>query len=332
MRKRVLGRSGIEVSPMGMGCWAVGGPFLHKTHGVLAYGSVVDKVSIQAIQAGVEQGITLFDTSNAYGCGRSERILGKALKDYREDIVIATKFGSVFDLNSGNPKIPCRLTGRDTSKDGIKAACEASLERLKTDFIDIYQLHSGDLESENPTSVIDTLEELVEEGKIRYYGWSTDDPNGAAIFAKQRNCATVQFRHNLFSHNYEMIENVIDRYGIAGLIKGPLGYGLYTGKYKDDTVLPENHMWHGTKFNEGRVAKVRKALDDLKDILTSDGRTLAQAAIGWIWAEHENLVPIPGFKNVKQVKENASAMKYGPLNKNQMKSVREIVAELRESS
>jgi aryl-alcohol dehydrogenase-like predicted oxidoreductase len=179
--------------------------------------------------------------------------------------------------------------------------------------------------------VIETLEQLVEAGKIRFYGWSTDDSERAALFADGKHCATVQFRHNMFSHNDVMIESVIDGQGLSGLIKGPLGYGIYTGKYKDDSVLPEEHMWHGTKFNEGRVALVRSALEKTREIVTGDGRTLAQAALGWIWGEHERLIPIPGFKNPEQVRENATAMEYGPLSKKQVRDVRGIADELAES-
>ncbi|MHA1905698.1 MAG: aldo/keto reductase [Candidatus Thorarchaeota archaeon] len=330
MKKRILGKSGIEVSAMGMGCWGIGGPFLHPNHGVIAYGEVDDKESVKTVQLGVNMGITLFDTANVYGCGRSERVLGTALKGRREDVVIATKFASVFDMNSGNPKIPCQSTGGDTSSEAIKSACDASLERLHTDYIDLYQLHSGNLDLEKAPAVMDTLEELVESGKIRYYGWSTDDPERAALFAKGKHCASVQFRHNMTSHNYTMLENVLDKFDIAGLVKGPLGYGMLTGKYKDDSERPEDHMMHGTKFNEGPYAIVRKTLDDLKEIVTSDGRTQAQAALGWIWAEHDSLIPIPGSKTQKQMKENAGAMEFGPLSKQQMDEVKRLVTEMRE--
>ncbi|MFW9851178.1 MAG: aldo/keto reductase, partial [Candidatus Thorarchaeota archaeon] len=214
MKKRVLGKSNIKVSAMGMGCWGIGGPFLHPTHGVIAYGQVKDEESIKAVRQGLDMGVTLFDTANVYGCGRSERVLGTALKGRRDDIVIATKFGSTFDMNSDNPNIPCRSTGSDISDQAIRDACDASLERLQTDYIDLYQLHSGRLDLEMAVNVLDTLEELVEEGKIRYYGWSTDDPERAALFAKGKHCTSVQFSHNMTSQNYVMIDEVLDKYGI----------------------------------------------------------------------------------------------------------------------
>jgi aryl-alcohol dehydrogenase-like predicted oxidoreductase len=331
LKKRKLGKSGIRVSAMGMGCWAIGGPFMHPKHGFLAYGQVDDSISIESINLGIELGVTLFDTANVYGCGRSEKVLGEALKDKRSDVVIATKFGSTFKLDPSDSKSPCRAIGRNVSPKGIIEACNASLDRLQTDYIDLYQLHSGDLEPEKVPEVIETLEELVDIGKIRYYGWSTDDPDRAALFAKGKHCAAAQFRHNMFSHNDEMIDKVIDGRGLSGLIKGPLGYGIYTGKYRDDSVLPEEHMLHGTKFNEGRLALVRNSLDKVRDVVTGDGRTLTQAALGWIWGEHDRLIPIPGFKNLDQARENAAAMEFGPLNKKQVSDVRGIAAELAES-
>ncbi|MBD3407532.1 MAG: aldo/keto reductase [Candidatus Lokiarchaeota archaeon] len=325
MKKRKLGKSGIKVSPMGLGGWAIGGPFLHPKNGVLAYGQVDDKESIKAIRKAIDMGITLFDTANVYGGGRSERVLGEALEGYREDVIIATKFATTWDMNSDNPDIPCQITGSDVTPGGIKKACDASLRRLRTDYIDVYQLHDGGLEFEVAENVLETLEELVKERKIRYYGWSTDDPDRAELFAKRKHCATVQFRHNIFSHNDTMISNVIEKYGIGGLIKGPLGYGILTGKYKADSQLPEDHMWHGTEFGKGKAAETLERLERIREILQEDGRTLPQAALAWIWAQHELLIPIPGFKNSRQVEENVGAMKFGPLKKEQLKAIDELL-------
>jgi aryl-alcohol dehydrogenase-like predicted oxidoreductase len=127
-----------------------------------------------------------------------------------------------------------------------------------------------------------------------------------------------------------MIEDVLDKFDLTGLIKGPLGYGLHTGKYNDNTTLPEDHMWHGTKFGEGQALLIRDALEQIREIVTDDGRTLAQAALGWIWGDSEYLIPIPGFKNPRQVKENAGAMEFGPLHPNQIREVKRIANEVGE--
>ena len=145
MQKRTLGTSGIEVSALGFGCWAIGGPFWVGTQ-PLGWGEVSDEESIRAIQRSLELGVNFFDTADVYGAGHSERVLAKALslalKGERDRVVIATKFGNVFDETSK------QITGSDASPAYIRAACEASLRRLETEYIDLYQLHTGDLDLE----------------------------------------------------------------------------------------------------------------------------------------------------------------------------------------
>ena len=318
--QRTLGRSGITTSAMGMGCAAIGGPFLNQDGGINSYGTVNDKESIRAIHLGLEMGVTLFDTANIYGCGHSENVLGKALKGQSDDVIIATKFGNTWDLNSSNPLIPCQAIGIDISPQGIRKACDESLQRLKRNYIDVYQLHLGYLDVCCVPEILLTLEELVDEGKIRFYGWSTNYPDNARLFAKGKHCTTTQFRHNLISRNTSMLDVLNDCF-IAGLIKGPLEYGLLTGKYSEDSQVPSNHVWHGTKFNEGRVAKVLENIDAVRELLTDDGRTLAQAALSWIWAQSDLLVPIPGFKNLKQAEENAKAMELAPFSSNKIREI-----------
>src|SRR5450759_4585037 len=132
--KRTLGRSGIEVSALGMGCWAIGGPYW-SGETPNGWGEVDDEESIRAIHKAIELGINLFDTANVYGAGHSERVLGRAFEGRRTQVVIATKFNAVFDETSR------QVTGSDTTPAGIRAACEASLHRLNTDYIDLYQFH-----------------------------------------------------------------------------------------------------------------------------------------------------------------------------------------------
>ena len=160
---RTLGRSNIEISAMGMGCWAIGGPFW-SGETPLGWGEVDDNESIRAIHAALDLGATFFDTANVYGAGHSERVLAKALKGKRDQVVIATKFNAVFDETTR------QVTGSDTTPEGIRRACEDSLSRLETDVIDLYQFHDNGFPPEQAGPVRDTLEELVAEGKIRAYG------------------------------------------------------------------------------------------------------------------------------------------------------------------
>ena len=184
---RTLGRSEIEVSAMGLGCWAIGGPFWRGDTPV-GWGEVDDDESIRAIHRALDLGVTFFDTADVYGAGHSERVLARALKGVRESVVIATKFGNVFD------EATKQITGSDASPAYIKRACEASLRRLETDYIDLYQFHLNGYEAGKGAKVRDTLEALVAEGKIRAYGWSTDFPDRARVFAEGDHCAAANSR------------------------------------------------------------------------------------------------------------------------------------------
>ncbi len=175
--RRALGRSGIEVSALGMGCWAIGGPFW-AGETPLGWGEVDDEESIRAIHAALDRGVNFFDTANVYGAGHSERVLGRAIAGRRSHVVIATKFNSVFDESTR------QVTGTDASPEGIRKACEESLRRLNTDYIDLYQFHDNDYPAEKAAPVRETLEKLAQAGKIRAYGWSTDYVDKAEAFAQ----------------------------------------------------------------------------------------------------------------------------------------------------
>ncbi|UCG03781.1 MAG: aldo/keto reductase [Candidatus Heimdallarchaeota archaeon] len=326
--KRTLGRSGIQVSAMGLGCAAIGGPFKDEYGRTLGYGDVDKKESIRAIRRSLDLGVTLFDTSNIYGCGHSETVLGEALKGRREEVIIATKFGLAWKETSHSSSVPCQVIEQKITPKFIQKSCEDSLKRLQTDYIDLYQLHLNRMDPKRTPEVLTTLEDLAEEGKIHYYGWSTDDPNRARIFAKGKHCTIVQFKHNLTFHNFRMIEEIINGFNLAGLIKGPLGSGILTGKYKDDSKLPNNHLLHSIIFDQGRIAKVRTLLEEIHEILIDDGRTLAQAALGWIWAQNDMLIPIPGFRNMIQVEENVKAMEFGPLSRKKVSQINKVLSKI----
>ncbi|HXF62360.1 MAG TPA: aldo/keto reductase [Caldilineaceae bacterium] len=318
MFTRKLGRSEIEVSGLGLGCWAIGGPFWRGNQPV-GWGQVDDNQSLAALARALELGITFFDTADVYGCGHSERILGQALAGRRNEVVIATKFGNVFDEQTR------RITGASTEPDYIRRACEASLRRLRTDVIDLYQLHIGNLDLRRVDEVLETLEQLVDEGKIRWYGWSTDDPERAALFARGPHCAAIQQRFNLFEGNAETLA-VCEREGLASIARGPLAMGLLTGKFSADSVLPEDDVRRSWDLRGGEQARRLRVLDEVREVLTAAKRTLAQGALGWLWARSPAIIPIPGFKTVEQVEENAAALWFGPLDESQMADLRELMA------
>jgi len=314
---RVLGRSGIEVSALGMGCWAIGGPFWRGAAPV-GWGEVNDQESMQALERALDMGVTFFDTADVYGCGHSERILGAVLAGQRQDVVIATKFGNVFDEQTK------RITGFNAEPEFVRRACEASLRRLNTDYIDLYQFHKGDYDVDRADEVLETLERLVEEGKIRAYGWSTDDPERARTFARGEHCAAIQQRLNIFEGSAETLA-ICEAESLASINRGPLAMGLLTGKFSADSTLPANDVRKDWDFRSGPQAKRLRMLEELREVLTAGGRTLAQGALGWLWARSAVTVPIPGFKTVAQVEENAGAMAFGPLSETQMADVAELV-------
>ena len=171
--------------------------------------------------------------------------------------------------------------------------------------------------------VVDVLEELVKEGKIRYYGWSTDLPDRARIFTKGEHYTAVQFALNI-SHDNEEMRKLCTDFDLGGINKSPLNKGILTGKFNADSTFPDNDIRHGLNFKEGIPAERLKQLDALREVLTARGHTLAQASLAYIWALDERMVPIPGFKTVQQVEENAGALELGPLSEEQMQLINEI--------
>ncbi len=321
---RKLGRSGIEVSPMGLGCWAIGGPFW-AGETPQGWGEVDDEESIRAIHTALDLGITLFDTANVYGAGHSERVLARAFAGIRSRVVIATKFNAVFNETTR------QVTGSDTSPAGIRSACEGSLQRLNTDYIDLYQFHDNNYPPDKAEPVRETLERLVEEGKIRAYGWSTDYPERVEVFAQGPNCTAIQLQLNVLDTNPEVIA-LCEEYDLAALNRGPLAMGLLTDKYSASSSLAIDDV-RGQKspewmkyFKDGKPnAEWLTRRDAVRQILTSDGRSVSQGALAWLWARSQKTLPIPGFRTVEQVKENAGAMQFGPLTTEQMQEIDRIL-------
>jgi aryl-alcohol dehydrogenase-like predicted oxidoreductase len=307
---RVLGRSGIEVSAVGFGCWAIGGPVTMDGRPD-GWGEVDDEESVAALPRGLELGVTFFDTADVYGAGHSERVLGRALAGHRDEVVIATKFGYTFDTGRR------AITGEDASPGYIRRACQASLRRLGTDRIDLYQLHLGDLPPGQAQEVAGTLEQLVADGLIRGYGWSTDDPQRAAAFAGGARCVAIQHELNVLADAPDMLA-VCDTRDLASINRSPLAMGLLTGKYGAVSQLPPDDVraaqpWVGY-FTGGRPAPAWLArLDAIREVLASGGRTLALGALGWLLARSPRTVPIPGIRTVQQAEQNAAALGFGPL-------------------
>jgi aryl-alcohol dehydrogenase-like predicted oxidoreductase len=323
MVTRRLGKSDIQVSALGMGCWAIGGPWIWAQPGEdpfpAGWGMVDDRESMRAIHSALDLGINFFDTAANYGAGHSEILLGKALGSKREQAVIATKFGHVVNETK---KVVYKDDGQVLGN--LRQDCENSLRRLGSDYIDIYQFHEPSYNPGKAPLVMEVLEELVEEGKIRYYGWSTDLPDRAAIFAQGEHCTAIQFALNINHDNPEM-RALCKEFDLGGINKSPLNKGILTGKFNPDSTFPVDDIRHDLNFKEGLPAERIKQVDSLREVLTSQGHTLAQAALAYIWALDERMVPIPGFKTVQQVEENTATLELGPLSDEQMTQIAVIL-------
>jgi aryl-alcohol dehydrogenase-like predicted oxidoreductase len=309
---RTWKRLGLESSALGLGCWPVSGTW-NDPDAARGWIGVTDEESIRAIRAAVEHGVTLFDTADTYGAGHSERLLGEALRGRRERVLIATKFGHTFDEERR-----ATLPEVDGSPAYLRRAVEASLRRLGTDRIDLYQLHIWDHPLERAEEVVGALERLVDEGKIRTYGWSTDRLAGVQAFARGPRCGAAQVMLNPFEGN-DPLNALCEAEGLAMLCRSPLAMGLLSGKYDGGAALPKddvrasNFPWIAW-FKDGRATPAfTQRLAAAREVLRSGGRTLVQGALAWIWAKSPAAIPIPGFKSVAQAVENARAMEKGPL-------------------
>ncbi len=320
MQQRALGRSELQISPLGMGCWAIGGifRFLDIQAG---WGEVDDAESIRTIRHAVDSGITFFDTAANYGTGHSERILGQALAGRRDEVVIATKFGFVVDEAARQVR---HYDQPEEVLTTLRAECEHSLRRLGTDRIDLYQLHVWDYPLDLAVAVREGLEELVREGKIRYYGWSTDSVEAASVFAQGEHCVAIQHDLNVVLDAPELLA-LCEQHNLASLNRTPLARGALTGKYTSDTVFAANDVRTDPWARENILTPAFERLDALREVLTSGGRTLAQGALAWNWARSSRTIPIPGMRTPAQVDDNAGAMAFGPLSADQLRQIDELL-------
>ena len=325
MFQRDLGtRTGIEVSALGLGCWAIGGPWTFNGQPA-GWGAVDDDESIRAIRRALELGVTLFDTADVYGCGHSERVLGRALAGRRDDVVIVTKVGNLFDEESRTG------AGNDLSPAYLRRACDSSLRRLDTDRIDVYLIHDGLATPDDVPPVVDVLEELVAAGKVRWYGSSVSDPAIVRAMAEGPHMVASEHELNVLRGELETL-SVAEELGLASLNRTPLAMGLLSGRYRPDAqpaadYVRRNAPWWDFFDEGGAMERWLQSIAEARAELTADGRTLAQGALAWIWGRSPATLPIPGFRTVAQVEENVGAADHGPLPAERMERIRAILGE-----
>jgi aryl-alcohol dehydrogenase-like predicted oxidoreductase len=307
-----------------MGCWAIGGPW-EMMGSQAGWGVVDDAESTRAIHAALELGVDFFDTAANYGAGHSERVLGAALKGRRDRTIIATKFG--YEVDEAARKVtPFGANEEESDVAGhVRENLEDSLRRLGTDYVDVYLLHVWGLTLDRALAARDVLEALVAEGKVRTYGWSTDRADAIAAFSTGPGCGVVEQELNVLTGNHELLA-LAERMNLASINRSPLGMGLLAGKITPETTFSDDDIRQKVAwfpgFKDGRAnPEWLDALASIREILTSDGRTLAQGALAWIWGRSPATIPLPGFRTVAQVTENARAMEFGPLAPDQLAEI-----------
>ena len=319
MRTRTLGKTGIKVGEVGFGAWAVGGT-AKLGEFQIGWGTTDDRDSVRAIEAAFELGINFFDTADVYGAGHSEELLAKVFAARRDQVVIASKGGNLTDKDGQWQK--------DFSGEFLSKRVEDSLRRLKSDYIDLYQLHTPRTQEqlEQALANTETLDRLIEQGKLRAYGISIGPVEHGLRQIEAGYGSTIQVVYNILQREPEKELLPRAKEADVGIIpRVPLAYGFLTGKFtRDSTFGPADHRSHSVPAEQLRewVDKT----DRLKPIAAELGITMPQLALQYILASEAVSVVIPGAKNEQQVKQNAAAGTTEPLSDEIMEKIREAVA------
>ena len=313
MKKRKLGKSGLEVSTFGLGCMGMNfafPPFPEK------------KEMISLIRKAVERGVTFFDTAEAYGPFTNEELVGEALSPFRNQVVIATKFGFKFDSDG-------KQIGQDSRPEHIREVAEASLKRLKTDTIDLFYQHRVD-----PKVLIEdvagTVKELIKEGKVKHFGLSEAGVQTIRRAHSVQPVTALQSEYSLWWRRpEEEVLPVLEELGIGFVPFSPLGRGFLTGKINEET------KFESTDFRSRLprfTPEARKANQALVDLLTKVAKqknaTPAQIALAWLLAQKPWIVPIPGTTKLNRLEENIGAASI-ELSENDLHEIEEAASKIK---
>ena len=299
MQYRELGRkTGIRVSAIGFGGWAIGGA-TEASDAPLGWGRTSDDDSLSAIRRAREIGVTFYDTADSYGFGRSESLLGIVLSRYRQDVVIATKVG-VVRTASGELK-------KDFSREHIFHAVDGSLKRLRTDYIDLYQMHNPTIDDLKREEIQDAMERLQDAGKIRFWGVSVSTPEEGIEIMQRGWAHALQVLYNIFSQAPARVLFPLAKekgYGIVARV--PLASGLLTGKFRIDSLFASDDLRQNF-LTPRRLQEAIERVDEVKSIIGGATRNLAEGALRFVLAEDAVSTTIPGAKTARQVEINAAA-------------------------
>ena len=293
MRRVKLGSEGLEVSAQGLGCMGM----------TWAYGAGDEQSGLDTIHRALELGVTFLDTAEVYGPYTNERLVGRAVAGRRDQVEIATKFGFKFD-----PDEPYTRRGLDGSPENVKRACEGSLERLGTDYIDLYYQHRVDL-AVPIEETVGAMAELVKAGKVRYIGLSEASPEIIRRAHATHPLTAVQSEYSLWTRDPEAeVLPALRELGIGLVAYSPLGRGFLTGQIRSVDDLPEDD-WRRTnpRFQEDALAQNIALADRVRELAEERDLTPAQLALAWVHAKGKDIVPIPGTKRPERLEENVAA-------------------------
>ncbi|WP_299537864.1 aldo/keto reductase [uncultured Streptomyces sp.] len=289
MQQRHLGGQGLTVSALGYGAMGIS----------LAYGPSDEQEGIGTLRRAYELGVTFFDTAELYGQGANERVVGRALAPFRDDVVIATKFG--FDFTG------TRASGLDSRPDHIREVLDNSLRHLGTDHVEVLYQHRVD--PDVPIEeVAGTVGELIDAGKVRYFGLSEAGERTIRAAHAVQPVSVLQTEYSLFERDVEDLFPVLRELGIGFVPYSPLGRGFLTGQAKPGAEYPDGDMrqWD-QRYQPGNFEKNQEATRLLGELAATKGATVAQLALAWLLARGDDIVPIPGTRSAARLEENAGA-------------------------